>query len=142
MVTETYPNTITFLLTVAAPEYLTVDVQATVYLEQGTTAATVNAAIRANLESFFAVELDDGSPNPNVDFGFNLKNADGTPANEIAWSDVFNVVRDTTGVRKIGDSLGAFLLNGERSDVTIETQKFPVLGTVTLLNGDTGAALA
>lgn len=142
MVTETYPNTITFLLTVAAPEYLTVDVQATVYLEAGTVPATVAAAIQSNLETFFDLELADGSPNPSIDFGFNLKDADGNAVNELAWSDVFDVVRDTTGVRKIGDSLGAFLLNGERSDVTIATQKFPVLGTVTLLNGDTGATLA
>lgn len=141
MVTETYPNTITFLLTVANPEYLTVDVQATVYLEEGTVPATVAAAIQSNLETFFDIELADGSPNPDIDFGFNYKDVDGEPTNEIAWSDVFNVVRDTTGVRKIGDSLGAFLLNGERSDVTIAVQEFPVLGTVTLLDGDTGAAL-
>lgn len=142
MVTETYPNTLTFLVDVRDPEYLTIDVQATVYLEEGETASVVDARIREALEDYFAIELEDGSPNPTVDFGFNLKTASGAPANEIAWSDVFNVVRDVSGVRKIDDSLGAFLLNGERFDVEVATQEFPTLGTVTLLDGDTGAPLA
>lgn len=140
-VTETYPNTLTFLVDVVDPEYLTVDVQATVFLARGASATTVNAAIRANLAAFFALENDDGSVNTNVDFGANLLDVDGEPTGEIAWSDVFNVVRDTTGVRKLGDTLGSFVLNGEQRDVAIEPQEFPVLGTVTLLNGDTGGAL-
>lgn len=141
MVTETYPNTLTFLVEVRDPEYLTVDVQATVFLSAGQTASIVAARIRSNLETFFAVENTDGSPNANVNFGYYMQDENGDPVNEIAWSDVFNVVRDTTGVRKIGDTLGSFLLNGERSDVTIGVQEFPVLGTVTLINGATGSAI-
>jgi len=142
MVTVTYPNTITFVLSVADPEYLTVDVQATVYLVEGAVAATVDAAIRSNLADWFALDDDDGSSNENVDFGFNSTDSDGDPDPVVAWSDVFNVVRDTTGVRKVGDGLGDFILNGERSDVSLEVQEFPTLGTVTLLNGDTGGTLA
>lgn len=141
-VTETFPNTLTFVVSVLDPEYLTVDVQATVHLARGASAATVDAAIKANLASFFALENADGSINTNVDFGANLLDVDGEQANEIAWSDVFNVVRDTAGVRKIGDTLGSFVLNGEQRDVDIEPQQFPILGSVVLLNGDTGGTLA
>lgn len=138
----TLPKTLTFALEVVDPVYLTIDVQATVFLAVGQTASVVDARIRANLTAFFALDGDDGAPNPEVDFGFNFKDAAGQPAGEIAWSDVFNVVRDTTGVRKVGDDLGSFLLNGAQSDAPIEVQEFPTLGTVTLLNGDTGSALA
>lgn len=141
MVTVTYPNTLTFLLEVADPEYLTVNVQATVYLRQGYTAAAVDAAIRENLTDWFAIENDDGSENENVNFGYYYQDVEGNSAAEIAWSDVFNVVRDTAGVRKVDESLGGFVLNGVRSDVAIDVQKFPVLGTVTLLNGDAGGTL-
>jgi len=140
-VTETYPNTLTFLVSVEDPEYLPVDVQATVFLSAGQTASVVSARILANLTSFFAIETYDGSPNTTVNFGYYMQDENGDPINEIAWSDVFNVIRDTTGVRKIGDTLGALLLNGERSDVSIGVQQFPTLGNVVLLNGSTGSAL-
>jgi hypothetical protein len=141
MVTVTYPHTLTFRLSVEDPEYLTVDVQSTVFLRQGYSAAAVDATIRSNLVDWFAIENDDGSENENIDFGFNYTDAAGESAAEIAWSDIFNVVRDSSGVRKIDESLGGFLLNGVRSDVAIDVQKFPKLGTVTLLNGDTGGTL-
>ena len=140
-VTETYPNTLTFLVSVEDPEYLPVDVQATVFLSAGQTASVVSARILANLTSFFAIETYDGSPNTTVNFGYYMQDENGDPINEIAWSDVFNVIRDTTGVRKIGDTLGSLLLNGERSDVSIGVQQFPTLGNVVLLNGSTGSAL-
>lgn len=141
MVTETYPHTLTFQLDVVDPQYLTIDVQATIFVRNGFTPAEAAANVRAALTEWFAVSLDDGSPNPNVDFGFNMKTVDGDPADEIAWSDVFNVVRDAAGVRKIGDTLGSFLLNGERFDVRVASQEFPVLGAVTIVDGDTGSAL-
>lgn len=136
------PYTLTFVLTEEDPVYLTVDVQATVYLAQGQTPSVVDARIRANLTDYFALDLDDGSPNPKVDFGRNFRDVNGDPAGEIAWSDILNVVRDTTGVRKVGDGLGDFLLNGIRSDLAIAVEEFPVLGTVTILSGDSGGALA
>jgi len=142
MVTVTYPNHLTFTLSVVDPDYLTIDVQATVFLSSGQTPSIVDARIRSALADFFALNLSDGSPNQLIDFGFNFKDASGNPDGTIAWSDVFNVVRDTSGVRKMGDGLGDFLLNGERSDVIIGNEKFPVLGGVVLLNGETGTVLA
>ncbi len=90
--------------------------------------------------AMFRVSEPDGTPNPLVDFGFNIKDAEGNPVGEIAWSDVFNVIRDTPGVRKIGDARLDLKLNGLPADVRLNVREFPVLGTVTLVNGDTGGA--
>jgi hypothetical protein len=140
-VTVVFPSTLTFQVSVQDPSYLPIDVQATVFLRQGANAGVVRAAIQKALADFFAVSLPDGTPNPSVDFGFNLKDAEGNPAGEIALSDIFNVVRDVAGVRKIGDGPDDFLLDGAREDVPIDVREFPVLGAVTLLNGDTGLSL-
>jgi predicted phage baseplate assembly protein len=136
-VTVVFPNTLTFQVAVQDPVYLSIDVQATVFLRQGANASVVRAAITRALTDFFAVSLPDGTPNPAVDFGWNAKDADGQPAGEVAFSDVFDVVHDIAGVRKIGDGPSDFLLNGARADVVIGTREFPVLGRVTLLNGHT-----
>jgi hypothetical protein len=140
-VTVVYPCTLTFQVSVQDPSYLAIDVQAAVYLRQGTNAAVVRAAILKALGDFFAVSLADGTPNPTVEFGFNVKDANGDPAGEVTVSDVFDVVHDVPGVRKIGDGLDDFLLNGARSDIPLGTREFPALGKVTLVNGDTGLPL-
>jgi hypothetical protein len=59
----------------------------------------------------------------------------------VAWSDVLAVVEGVPGVRKIGDRDEDFLLNGQSDDVVLEYREFPVLGSITLINGDTGGML-
>jgi hypothetical protein len=141
-VTEVYPCTLTFQVRVQDPVYRVINVSARVYLTQGAAPATVRDAIRANLREMFRISLPDGTPNPRIDFGFNVKSADGQPAGEVSWSDVFNVIRDTQGVRKIGDLRGDLLLDGMPADVRLGIRDFPVLGpSITLTNGDTGALL-
>lgn len=140
-VTVTFPSTLTFQVSVQNPAYLTLDVAATVFLRQGANATAVKLAIQKALSEFFAVSLPDGTPNSNVDFGFNQKDSAGNPSGEVALSDVFNVVRDVPGIRKIGDGPDDFLLNGAREDVLIDVREFPTLGQITLLNGETGLAL-
>jgi hypothetical protein len=119
------------------PAYVTVDVQATVFPTPNfapALPAVLDPAIRAALTTLFAIRSADGSLNTAIDFGFNL-------GGELPISDVFNAVRDVNGVRKIGDTPASFLLNSSDSDVALEPFEFPVLGTVTLINGDTGAPL-
>lgn len=140
-VTEVYPCTLTFQVAVQSPVYRKVDVEARVYLRQGHAAVTVRERIKANLAAMFRVSEPDGTPNPLVNFGFNVKDADGYPAGEVSWSDVFNVIRDTEGVRKMGDLHGDLKLAGFPADVRLAIKEFPVLGTVTLMNGDTGGVL-
>lgn len=136
-----YPSLLTFAFTVQDPVYLTVNVETIVYLTQTAVAATVKTAITDALTDYFALNNDDDTENTNVDFGFNIKNADGEPAGEIAWSDVFNVIRDVSGVRKVDDGPLGLLLNGARSSLAIGIRQFPVLGTVKIVNGATGAVL-
>jgi hypothetical protein len=140
-VTVVFPNTLTFVVSVQNPVFKTVDVSARVFLRAGQNAATVKAAIEQALADFFAVSLPDGTPNLNVDFGFNIKDVDGNPDGEVAWSDVLSVVEGVPGVRKIGDEDTDFLLNDRSDDVALLNKEFPVLGTVSLINGDTGGPL-
>jgi len=140
-VTEVYPHTLTFQIAVQSPVYRNVDIEARVYLRQGFAKAGVRDRIKANIEAMFRVSEADGTPNPLVDFGFNIKDQGGNPVGEIAWSDVFNVIRDTEGVRKIGDRHGDLKLNGLPADIKLGIKEFPLLGNVTLVDGDTGGFL-
>lgn len=134
MIDVTYPKTITFRLRVFSATYLLVNIAARVHLAKGSVPGTVGPAIRASIASFFAIVAVDGSTNQAIDFGYYMDGA-------LAWSDVFNVVRDTVGVRKIDDGLGALTLNGAAADLSVPVQQFPILGTVTLVDAVTGIPL-
>lgn len=141
MVTVTYPSTLTFAVNVQPPVYKTINVYAVIYARQGYSKTTVAASVRSALQTFFSAQNSDGTDNTNIDFGGNIKDADGNVVGEIALSDVFNVVRDTVGVRKVGAAAQDFTLNDAHDDVALTTSEFPVLGTVDLRDGDTGAVL-
>lgn len=145
MVTVTKPCTLTFEVEVFDPDYLEIDISATVHFaaRNPTTAqrASARAAIEAALEEAFAIvaEGDEDTTIDGIDFGYYVRNPDGTEGS-IAWSDVFNVVRDagaTAGIRKIDSGATGFLLNGAREDVAIGARQFPTLGTVTLIDAAT-----
>lgn len=142
MVTVTYPQEITFQLEVMNPIYLPINVYAIVFFANGITTALERSAVRAAayaaLQAHFAIQNADGTPNENVDFGFNYKNADGDPSGEIALSDIYNIIRDTPGIRKMGDSGASFTLNDEHKSVPISLRQFPTLGTFKLIDGATG----
>jgi hypothetical protein len=140
-VTITFPSTLTFQVAVQDPVYLVVNVSVRAYFLAGYVKADVATAIRAALTAFFQVSNDDGTPNTNVDFGGNIKDSAGTIVSELAWSDVLNVVRDVTGVRKIGTDTNDFTLNSVSDDVALTAREFPQLGTVTIIDGDTGGTL-
>lgn len=141
MVTVTYPNTLTFNLTVSGASFKTVDVYARIRLATGQNATTVKSRIETNLQNFFAIEDSDGIANEAMGFGYDFKEDESDNVGQLPLSDVFNVVRDTEGVRKIIASVSSFTLNGEYSDVELLLREFPQLGTVTLINDETGAAL-
>ncbi|HEU4406562.1 MAG TPA: baseplate J/gp47 family protein [Polyangiaceae bacterium] len=140
-VTVVYPCTLTFQVSVQDPVYKAVDVSARLYLRPGEATSVVRDRVRTRLAAFFRVSEPDGTPNPRVDFGFNVKDAEGRVAGELAWSDVFDVVRDTPGIRKVGGGVGDLRLNGLPADVKLAPREFPVLGDVALTDGDTGAHL-
>ena len=140
-VTVTYPSTLTFRVEVLDVIYLDVNITAKVWLRAGVTPSTARASILAALAVAFAIEDQNGIATDGIDFGYNLRDANGDPAGSIAWSDVFNVIRDDSNVRKIDAGGDGLLINGARADLTIAVREFPRLGTVTLINGDTGLEL-
>lgn len=144
------PHTVTFNPSVQGGVYLAVDIAATVYLRSGyetvDAIAAAKVAILADIDAFFAILGADGTVPvnartglPTVDFGYNYQDAFGNPTGSLAWSDVFNVVRDAIPVQRIDPS--GFLIAGARDDLTIAMREFPIVGTVTLTNGATGAPL-
>lgn len=135
-----YPAPLTFTVNVLDPLYLTVNVAAIVSRRPGFSLPGVRANIEATLAAWFAIENEDGSPNTNVNFGGNYLDSDGAPDPRLPWSDLLNVVRDTTGVRKIDPGSAGFLLNGARDDVTLLSAEFPVLGSVSLIDAESGQA--
>lgn len=138
-VTNVYPCTLTFRVNVRDPLYREVDVSMVVFFSAGAIRASVAALIRQNLATFFEPENPDGTTNTEIDFGGNVKDSDGNIVSELEISSVFNVVRDTAGVRKL--PLTDFFLNGLNDDVSLARKEFPILGTVSIIDGDTGAAL-
>jgi hypothetical protein len=139
-VTVTFPNTLTFVVEVVDPIYLTINVSARVYRATGFSQTDTRDAIQDALDAFFALDNADGSENTDIDFGFNFKDVDGNPSGEIAWSTILAIVENTDAVRKVGDQVNDFSLNGVDDDVAITVREFPILGTLTLIDGDTGLA--
>ncbi len=135
-VTVVYPCTLTFDIAVQDPVYRSIDIRAEVALRQGANSVAVAAAIRKALAGLFAVSLPDGTPNPQVDFGFNLKKASGDVAAEIPFSELFDAVAEVPGVRKVHEQ--SFL---PADDVKLDVREFPVLGKVSLFDLDSGRAL-
>ncbi|MBK7537576.1 MAG: baseplate J/gp47 family protein [Myxococcales bacterium] len=140
-VTEVYPCTLTFQVSVQSPVYRRVDVAARVFLQPSATPGAVRDLVRAALAAYFRVSEADGTPNPAIHFGYYLGQRAGGGHGEIAWSDVFNVIRDTPGIRKIGDARTDLLLGGMPSDLRLALREFPALGAVVLRDGTTGAVL-
>jgi hypothetical protein len=111
-----------------------ISISATVYLEEGTTESEARTNIESSLDDFFALTDANGVVNPLINFGFHVKNWQGTADPEVPWSDLFNAVRDATGIRKVDKTTFT-----PSADVTLLNNEFPVLGSITLTNGDTGS---
>ena len=123
--TKTFPCMATFELRygadnrgVAPTQYLDIGVAARVSFARGIDTdakrSSVKQAIINSLREYFAPLLADGTPNPAVDFGTNIKKADGTPAGVLALSDLIDRVRDVDGVRKIDPLPTGFTVSAVR----------------------------
>jgi len=142
MVTVTRPAPTSMRVDIVDPVYLPIAVHAKIWLKPGFTPATVAAAIRAALVAWFRPDVAaDNTPNLNVDFGYNIQDEDGDPAGLVALSDIFNVVRDISGVLRVGSADADFTLNSVHDDVAIAVMQFPSIGAVTIVNGATGGSL-
>jgi hypothetical protein len=140
-VTVTYPNTITFRVTPQVPVYLPINVFARVYKQKGVLPAQAGFNLRATLATFFVILNPDGTPNERIDFGAKLTDANGNPSPLLSINELIDACEETAGVREIGGAPTDFTLNGAHDDVVLGTTQFPVLGTVTLIDADTGQAM-
>lgn len=169
--TVTFPNPMTFLLTVAQPIYLDVGVSVKVSFSKGIDTAAKRSAVKQSiiesLRIYFEASDTNGQPNPKINFGFNLSKFDGTPSGTLPLSDLFNAVRDTEGVRKIGPLVTDFtvsatrristtpvgdvtvLASGSHADIPIQIRDFPRLDgeissapNVVVIDADTGLVVA
>lgn len=159
-----YPCLQTFQLTVQEAAYITIDLVTKVYIRQRYTAAAVAADIRARLTDFFKLRITPSRlwelapdvarsagvsqrdatsqiKNPLVDFGYALQDVDGNPVGSFAWSDLFNLVRDTPGVLRVAADTDGLLLNGNHADVYMTAYQFPKIGTVTIYNAADGSSI-
>lgn len=142
----------TFRLHIRTAAYLPVNVQVVAYKRANTTPAQLKANVLKVLGDMFADTVpafdvlgnryrNAGAANPLVDFGFYRKNVDGLPSPVFAYSDVFDACRNAPGVLRLDPGATGFLLNGARADAPIEVRQFPKLGTVTVIDADTGTSL-
>jgi hypothetical protein len=154
-----YPYSPTMVLDIMDPWYLDVGISARIYVVGSAKKSAVKAAILANLAAWFALTAVDADgntiDNPAVDFGYYYQDEDGLPTGLLAYSDLFNVVRDTTGVRRVGGNTEDFLLSSAivntqgstaletsvHKDLVLNQRYFPRLASVTLIDGDTGGVL-
>ncbi len=145
---DVYPSTLTFELRVQEPVYRSINVVVRVSLRRGAVPATTASAVRERLAETFAITLDDGTPNPAIDFGYYARRSLREPVGAattgdfdglLAWSDVFDVVDRSDGVRKIAS--WDLLLNGAAQDVRLRPEELPVLGAVVLYDAANGAIL-
>lgn len=102
------------------------------------TVATVKANILAAIADFFAVALDTKTPNPQIDFGFKLRNANSTSDYLISWSLIYNAICAATGVRKLADGGNGLLLNTAASSVLLAPLSFPKPGVIRYFDMDQG----
>jgi uncharacterized phage protein gp47/JayE len=135
-VTVVYPAPLTFQVRVLPANYRTIDIAARIYLRPGAAPDDVARRVRERLAAYFAPALPDGTPNDAVDFGYYLRNADGS-AGGVPWSDIADLVLQTPGVKKLAANAGlALTLNGQAGDVELGRREFPALGVVALVNAD------
>jgi hypothetical protein len=131
-----YPKVNTLRLVVQGPSYLDVDVDLAVY--RAADAATTRAAVLSALDTLFAVQLDDGTANPEINFGFYLQGDSGATLGFFPWSKVADAVADVAEVAAVAPDV---LLNGTQANVSMGAVQFPRLGTVSLRDAATGDPL-
>lgn len=136
-----FPSMSTYRLWIVPALRKVVNVTAKIFRRKGVTQAAVKSAVLKSLTSFFAIMNADGTVNQSINFGYYMQDKDGQPTKLLAYSDIYNQVRDTTGVLRVGAGFGEFLLNGLQADVELDLKEFPQLGEVILIDGDTSQQL-
>ncbi len=140
-VTGPYPQVMGVDISVLTAIFTDITVKVRIYKESGYTATQVSANINESLQKFFAVADDNRGTNMLIDFGYKLLSSTGAPDYKIAWSDVLNVINDTSGVREIAFTIDNLLLNEVRQSVILSASTFPRLSTVTIYDMDNSGVI-
>lgn len=135
-VTVTYPSTLTFKVAVQTPAYLAVNVFLRIKKQAGISGATAALNLRKTLAAFFALLNSDGSENTQIDFGANLKDANGNAFPYLSLGKIFDACEETAGVYEVDGSPSGFTLNLAHADVLLQAKQFPQLGTVSIFDAD------
>lgn len=139
-VTVVYPCTTTFQASSLTAAYFQINVFLRAYKTKNFTSSQLGFNARASLATYFAISLPDGTPNPTIDFGANILDANGVPSPIFSLDLLLAYVQQAQGIRLIDGSPSGFTLNGAHVDLTVPAIAFPVLGTVTIIDADTGFA--
>lgn len=150
------PKTVTFQLRVRSAVYKVVNVTARVFpraaFADTAGLAKLKVNVTASLAEMFAILVDASTvdptgettgliPNPRIDFGFYLKDSDGTPSALLPYSDIYDAVGDAEGVLRVQAGNDGVLVNGVQADVQLLLKEFPKLGTVTVVDARNGNVL-
>lgn len=139
-----YPPTLTFQLSMQNPVLQILSFSARVFLNRNVAHVDARAAIETALVNFFSLLNANGSPNTQIDFGFKVRTTimpPGSVEGVLPWSDFFDAVRNAvtpTGVRVLREVDKNTFTPG--ADVLIPDTSLPVLGSVVLVDAETGAS--
>lgn len=138
-----YKKLNSYQITAVAGAFLLLNVSAVVALGPGVTRPTARASVVASIAELFALTVPDPATgelvrNERINFGYYFRDAQGNVASQFPWSDVFNAVRDATGIRYVDPGPSGLLLNDERDNVALEARQFPKLGSVVLIDAADG----
>lgn len=138
--TGEYAQMMGLRVSVYDPAFRDVTIAVKIFKSSGYAAATVKANITESLQKLFAVADENRARNALIDFGYKLLDSSGDPDYRLAWSQVFNAIHDTAGVREVSAASDNLLLNGSHLSITLLSNEFPRLSTITVYDMDSSGA--
>lgn len=126
------------VITVLAATFFDITVSVKIRKASNFSATAVKDSISKELKKFFAVADEKRALREKIDFGYRLLDNDGDPDYLLAWSDIFNAIRDAEGVREITYDSSNLLLNAMHQSVTLQPREFPRLTTIAVYDMDNG----
>jgi len=131
-----HPRLMGVVVTVLHGVLRTLNIAVRIHKGTNATEDSVRAAIEDSLQKFFAVATDKKARNTKVDFGYKMLGSNGLPDYQVAWSDVFDAIRDSVGVRQIPPGPSDLKIDGYRSSAYLLKHEFPMLGAITIYDMD------
>ena len=135
--TGTRPKMSGINLRVFGATYKLINIQLTAYRLAGSTTEQLKETMTDDLEEYFELVSADKTVNTKIDFGGRHINSTGDIDSVLPYSDLYKTAVSNIHTRK----LGLFLLNDDSIDISLLLREFPVIGVISIIDGDTGAIL-